>query len=76
MPKDMKFCKDCNNQIQSKPLNRCGASKYQDPVDGEDKRTCLIERIDGIGRCGSMGNNFTPKGPVKLVERKDPNETQ
>ena len=59
--KDMKYCKDCNNQIQGKPLNRCAASLYHDPVDGNDKRSCMIERIDGIGRCGLMANNFTAK---------------
>ena len=58
---DNKLCKDCNNMMNSKPLPRCKASKYQDLVGGEDKRTCMVERLDGIGRCGSMGNNFTAK---------------
>ena len=53
-----KLCKDCANILNVKPLPRCNASKYQDVVDGSEKRTCLIERIDGIGRCGSIGNNF------------------
>ena len=59
--KDTKLCKDCTNMLNTKPLPRCNASKYIDPVTGEDKRTCMIERIDGWGRCGILGNNYTVK---------------
>ena len=59
--KDIKYCKDCNNMIVGKPLNRCKASLYHDPVSGHEKRSCMIERIDGIGRCGLMANNFSAK---------------
>ena len=69
---NIKYCKDCANKIQAKPMNRCGASRQTDLVDGEERRTCMIERLDGIGRCGSMGNNFSPKGPQKPVVRKNP----
>lgn len=62
--KDTKLCKDCVNKIDSKPLPRCNSSKYIDPVDGSEKRTCMIERLDGIGRCGSMANNFREKSPA------------
>ena len=57
--KDVKLCKECANMINSKPLPRCGSSKYKDLVDGSDRRTCMVERLDGIGRCGSMANNFS-----------------
>jgi hypothetical protein len=60
--KQIKLCKDCLNRLDTKPLPRCNSSKYIDPVDGHEKRACMIERLDGIGRCGSMANNFTPKG--------------
>ena len=50
--------------MANKPFPRCSSSKYIDLVDGADKRLCLIERLDGIGRCGSMGNNFTLKKPA------------
>ena len=71
MKAETKFCKDCSNQIQAKPMNRCLASKYHDPVDGSDKRMCMIERLDGIGRCGMLANNFSPKSKV-VIKRKNP----
>ena len=72
MKAETKFCKDCSNQMQAKPLNKCSASKYHDPVDGTDKRACMIERLDGIGRCGIMANNFSPKGPKPVKVRTNP----
>ena len=57
------YCKDCSHMVKASPLPRCGSSKFHDMVTGDDKRPCLIERLDGIGRCGTMGNNFTKKGP-------------
>lgn len=59
------LCKDCTNVINSKPLARCKASKFGDVVDGSERRQCIIERLDGIGRCGSCANNFSPKKPAK-----------
>ena len=67
--KDMKFCRDCVSKIDAKPLPRCNASRFFDFVTGDDKRLCLFERLDGIGRCGSMANNFTLKKPE---EKKKP----
>lgn len=58
-----KLCKDCTHIMDTKPLPKCGASRFKDLVDGTDKRSCLIERIDGIGRCGAMGNNYSVKKP-------------
>ena len=69
--KNEKLCIDCTNMMNTKPMARCRASKYQDPVTGDDRRTCFVERLDGIGRCGILGNNFSPKTPV-VVERKNP----
>ena len=65
------LCKNCSNIINSKPLARCKASKFGDVVDGSERRQCIIERLDGIGRCGTLGNNFTPAKKV-VVERKNP----
>jgi len=56
-----KFCKDCLSFKDTKPLPTCGSSKLKDLVKGGDKRTCLVERLDGIGYCGSYATNFKPK---------------
>lgn len=61
MPKQP-LCIECNNYIDDKPLPRCKSSRFTDLVSGNERRYCLIERLDGIGRCSSMGNNFAPKG--------------
>jgi len=66
------LCKDCVNMMNTKPLARCSASKYQDPVTGEDKRLCMVERLDGIGRCGTLANNFSPIGEKPPVKRTNP----
>lgn len=67
-----KLCIDCNHFVNSKPMPRCNASKFTDLVTGDDKRTCMIERLDGIGRCSSMGNNFQYRGEKPKVVRKNP----
>lgn len=59
------YCKDCVSIINTKPLPTCKSSKSHDMVTGGKKRTCLVERLDGLGRCGTMGNNFTKKKPAK-----------
>ena len=59
--KDTKYCKDCINYKPMKGLAVCLSSLYHDPVSGGGHRTCMIERIDGIGRCGLMANNFKAK---------------
>jgi len=58
-----KLCVNCSNMMNTKPLPRCKSSKFKDLVDGADKRVCLIERLDGIGYCGSLGNNYKVKQP-------------
>ena len=65
-----KYCKDCVKMINSKPLPTCGASRSPDMVTGGDKRTCFEERLDGTGRCGTMGNNFTKAGPKPKLKAK------
>ena len=50
-------------------MPRCEASRYADLVTGDKKRTCFIERLDGIGRCSSMANNFVLAKPA---EKKEP----
>ena len=65
------LCKDCSNIISSKPLPRCNSSRFGDVVDGNERRQCIIERLDGIGRCGSMANNFSPAKKVAII-RKNP----
>lgn len=67
--KNEKYCIDCANIINTKPQPRCEASRFTDMVTGDKKRLCLVERLDGLGRCGTMGNNFSPKPPV---EKKKP----
>ena len=59
--KDFKFCSDCLHMKGE----YCQASRYPDLVTGNDKRTCFLERIDGLGRCSSMANNFSLKKPTK-----------
>ena len=56
-----KFCKECTHSGNEKPRPKCGASRFSDLVDGGGKRPCLIERLDGIGRCGALGNHFAQK---------------
>lgn len=70
------LCKDCVNMQNTKPMARCGASKYQDPVTGDDRRTCFVERLDGIGRCGTMANNYSPKKPEPPKKRTNPMKEQ
>ena len=65
-----KYCKDCVSMTNSKPMPTCESSKSQDMVTGGKKRTCLVERLDGIGRCGTMGNNFTKAGPKPKLKAK------
>ncbi len=71
-----KFCKNCLHFQKSSHNPYCGASKYPDLVTGNPFRTCFLERLDGIGRCGSMANNHKerkerkekPK-PVKVSKK-------
>jgi len=67
-----KYCKDCSSFIDSKPLPTCNSSKNEELVKGGPKRICMIERLDGIGRCGSMANNFSKqsKPQIKLKVAK------
>ncbi len=69
MKVENKYCKDCVSFIDIKPLPACKSSKYNDLVSGYDKRLCLIERLDGIGRCGGAGNNYTA---AKVPAKKKP----
>ena len=56
--KEIPACKNCLNFINKKPNPYCKASKSVDPVTGFEKRECRIERLDGIGYCGSLANNY------------------
>jgi len=60
MTEEFKLCKDCTNMTANKPP-RCKSSRAIDLVDGNENRFCWIERLDGIGRCGSLANNYSPK---------------
>lgn len=64
MNKEDKFCKDC---LYMEKGEYCAASSRPDLITGRIGRKCNIERLDGIGRCGSLGNNFKakPKNNVK-----------
>ena len=67
-----KYCTDClyfEPATSAKPLPTCGTSKYTDMVTGKSKRPCFIERIDGLGVCGTMGNGFKPKGAAKTTKK-------
>jgi len=77
-----KFCADCNNFMDVKPEPLCKASKYPNLVTGQEKRTCSVERLDGIGRCGMLGNNFValgsrqPKAKERGVPEKPAKQTK
>jgi len=64
------YCKECVSFINSKPLPVCESSRFHDLVTGGPKRACMVERLDGIGRCGSMGNNFTKAAPKPKIKAK------
>jgi len=57
---EFKLCKNCTNMSANKPP-RCKSSRMIDLIDGNKDRLCMLERIDGIGRCGTMANNYSPK---------------
>jgi hypothetical protein len=66
-----KFCKTCVSCINSKPFPTCKSSKSKDMVTGGLYRPCFIERLDGLGRCGTMGNNYTKETvKVRVAESK------
>ena len=62
-----KFCKDC---LHFNKGDYCGASRTPDLVTGNEHKKCFIERLDGVGRCGSMGNNFKAKAVKPTITLK------
>ena len=62
-----KICKTCSYVEKD---YYCGASRHRDLVTGNEHRSCSYERLDGHGRCGSLGNNYREAKPVKRKAKK------